>query len=118
MTEGTEGRPGGGIRAFSVHTESSEAVDRVRLLGEMDLSVIGEVDSEMRRAEATSVGRIELDLDQLEFLDAAGVRLLLRLSRRSLGNGGRLRIRPASSAQVRRVLELTGVGAELPLEAA
>jgi anti-anti-sigma factor len=118
MTEGTEGRPGAEDRAFAVHTESSGAVERVRVLGEMDLSVVGEVDREMRRAEATSAGRIELDLDQLEFLDAAGVRLLLRLTRRSLGNGSRLRIRPASSAQVQRVLELTGVGAELPLEVA
>jgi hypothetical protein len=55
--------------------------------------------------------------DQLEFLDASGIRLLLDLNRRSRMNGGRLRIRPASSPQVPRVLELTGVGELLPIQA-
>jgi anti-anti-sigma factor len=104
-------------RKFAVHTESSDAVERVRVLGEIDLSVIGELDSEMRRAEATKASKIELDLDQLDFLDASGIRLLLDLAQRSLSDGGRLRIRPATSPQVRRVLELTGVVNQLPLEA-
>ncbi|HET9121131.1 MAG TPA: hypothetical protein VFN72_11430 [Solirubrobacterales bacterium] len=38
------------------------------------------------------------------------------LRRRSLSNGSRLRVRPASAPQVRRVLELTGVGPLLPIE--
>jgi anti-anti-sigma factor len=80
----------------------------------MDLSVIGRVDREMRRAEATDASRIVLDLDELEFLDASGIRLLLHLNARSLGNGSRLRIRRARSPQVQRVLELTGVGDMLP----
>jgi anti-anti-sigma regulatory factor len=42
-----------------------------------NISVVDELDTEMRRAEATRASRIELDLDQLEFLDASGVRLLL-----------------------------------------
>jgi anti-anti-sigma factor len=49
----------------------------VRVLGEVDISVVDELDTEMRRAEATRASRIELDLDQLEFLDASGVRLSL-----------------------------------------
>ena len=61
--------------------------------------------------------KIELDLDQLDFLDASGVRLLLDLAQRSRRNGRRLRIKPGNSPQVRRVLELTGVVEHLPLEA-
>jgi anti-anti-sigma factor len=117
MEQGLQGRPGTEDRRFAVHTESSEAVERVWVLGEMDLSVVGQLDSEMRRAEATDATRIELDLDRLEFLDASGIRLLLNLNRRSRRNGRRLRIKPASSPQVRRVLELTGVGEMLPIEA-
>ena len=86
------------------------------MLGEIDLSVVGKLDSEMRRAEATDASKIELDLDQLDFLDASGVRLLLDLAQRFRRNGRRLRIRPATSPQVRRVLELTGVVGHLPLE--
>jgi anti-anti-sigma regulatory factor len=33
-----------------------------------------------RRAEATEASKIELDLDQLDFLDASGVRLLRDLA--------------------------------------
>jgi anti-anti-sigma factor len=117
MKQGTQGRRDARDRAFSVQTEHDEAVERVRVLGEMDLSVVGDVDSEMRRAEATDAAEIELDLDQLEFLDASGVRLLLDLNRRSSRNGGRLRIRPATSPQVRRVLALTGVEELLPIRA-
>ena len=97
-------------------SESSDGVERVRVRGEIDISVIGKLDSEMRRAEATEASKIELDLDQLDFLDASGVRLLLDLAQRSRRNGRRLRIRPASSPQVLRVLELTGVVEHLPLE--
>jgi anti-anti-sigma factor len=117
MKQGREGRGNVTDHGFWVQTEHDGAVERVRVLGEMDLSVVGELDSEMRRAEATDADRIELDLDQLEFLDAAGIRLLLDLDRRSRRNGGRLRIKPASSPHVRRVLELTGVEKLLPIEA-
>jgi anti-sigma B factor antagonist len=117
MKRGTEGRAGMDDRTFTVQTESSDSVERVCVRGEIDLSVVGVLDREMRRAEATDVKRIELDLDRLEFLDASGIRLLLRLNERSRGNGHRLRIRPASSPQVRRVLEVTGVGKLLPIDA-
>lgn len=80
-------------------SESSDGVERVRVRGEIDISVIGNLDGEMRRAEATEASKIELDLAQ-----------------RSRRNGRRLRIRPASSPQVLRVLELTGVVEHLPLE--
>ena len=116
MKRGTQRRAGVDDRTFAVHTESSEAVERVRVLGEIDLSVVGKLDSEMRRAEATDASKIELDLDQLDFVDASGVRLLLDLAQRFRRNGRRLRIRPATSPQVRRVLELTGVVEHLPLE--
>jgi anti-anti-sigma factor len=117
MTRGTQGRPGTESRGFAVHRHRTDAVERVHVQGEIDLSVVGELDREMRRAEVSDAKLIELDLDQLEFLDASGVRLLLRACQRSRNNGHRLRIRPASSPQVRRVLELTGVVEQLPIEA-
>jgi anti-anti-sigma factor len=77
--------------------------------------VIGLIDREMERAEASDATRIVLDLGQLEFMDASGVRLLLHLTARSEGNGRRLRITGHRAPQVRRVLELTGAGERLPL---
>jgi anti-anti-sigma factor len=93
MKWGTQGQPGLDDRRFEIHTENSDRVERVRVRGEIDLSVVGKLDSEMRRAEATEASKIELDLDQLDFL-TLGVRLLLDLAQRSRRNGRRLRIKP------------------------
>jgi anti-anti-sigma factor len=98
---------------FTVRSERIGGSEHIRVLGEMDLSVIGRVDSEMRRAEQTDATSIVLDLDELEFLDASGIRLLL-LHARSQSNGGRLRITRSVAPQVRRVIELTGLGDVLP----
>jgi len=94
--------------------ERAGADERLHLLGEMDLSVIGSVDREMLSAEASDADRIVLDLGELEFLDASGIRLLFHLKARSQTNGGRLCMTKARSPQVRRVIELTGAGDLLP----
>lgn len=100
---------------FALRSKRVDRSEHVRVLGEIDLSVVGQVDREMRRAEATDATSIVLDLDELEFLDASGIRLLLRLNERSQTNGGTLRIKGAHAPQVKRVIELTGVGQLLPL---
>lgn len=115
MSQGNHTAPGREGSRFSVQSNRVDGDQQVRLLGEMDLSVIGLVDREMQRAEKTDAARIVLDLDQLEFMDASGIRLLLHLNARSEGDGKRLRIRRANAPQVRRVLQLTGVGELLPL---
>jgi anti-anti-sigma factor len=97
-----------------MRSERTGGDERVSLLGEMDLSVIGSVDREMRRAEAGDASRIVLDLEELEFLDASGIRLLLHLNARSKSNGGRLRITRARAPQVQRVIDMTGAADLLP----
>ena len=106
-------------RNFALHSNRLDRGERIRVgvEGEMDLAVIGLVDREVQRAEATEASKIVLDLEELEFMDASGVRLLLQLNARSESNGGRLRITRARSPQVQRVLQLTGVGELLPFEA-
>jgi anti-sigma B factor antagonist len=101
-------------RTFDLVRERADSSERVRLFGEMDLSVIGRVEREMREAEAGEAERIVLDLGELEFLDASGIRLLMHLNARSQSNGGRLRLTRARSTQVQRVFELTGAGEVLP----
>jgi anti-anti-sigma factor len=114
MSQGNDARPEPHGRGFALRSERTEVGTRISLLGEMDLSVIGRVDREVRRAEDGDAARIVLDLGELEFLDASGIRLLLHLSDRSRSNGGRVRITRARYPQVRRVIELTGVGDRLP----
>jgi anti-anti-sigma factor len=117
MTQGREGASEVEGRNFGLRRERVNGSEHVRVAGELDLSVIGLVDREIEHAEATDASRIVLELDELEFMDAAGIRLLLRLNARSDDDGWRLRIRGRGGPQVRRVLNLTGVGELLPFEA-
>src|SRR3954451_25396235 len=114
MSQGNEGTKELDSGRFAVRSERTGSDERVSLQGEMDLSVIGSVDREIRRAEAGDAARIVLDLGELEFLDASGIRLMLHLDARSRSNGGRLRMTRARSPQVQRVIDLTGAGDVLP----
>jgi anti-sigma B factor antagonist len=114
MSQGNEATGELDPRRFAMRSVRAGADQRLQLLGELDLSVIGSVDREMRRAEAGDADRIVLDLGELEFLDASGIRLLLHLKARSETNGGRLRIARARAPQVQRVIELTGAAQLLP----
>jgi anti-anti-sigma factor len=114
MSQGNQGTSRPDDRGFTVRSERTDAGERIRPVGEMDLAVVDRLEREMRRAEATDAESILLDLDELEFLDASGIRLLLDLNDRSESNGRRLRITRARAPQVRRVIELTGVGDVLP----
>jgi anti-anti-sigma factor len=114
MSQGNEGTRELDPTRFVVRRKRAGADETVSLHGEMDLSVIGSVDREMQSAEAGEAERIVLDLGELEFLDASGIRLLLRLAARSNADGGRLRITRARSPQVQRVIDLTGASRVLP----
>jgi anti-anti-sigma factor len=114
MSEGNQGTPEMERMRFAVRRERAGSDERIQLLGEMDLSVIGSVDREVGRVEAGDATRIVLDLEELEFLDASGVRLLLHLNARSQSNGRRLCLTKARSPQVQRVIQMTGAGDVLP----
>jgi anti-anti-sigma factor len=114
MSQGNAIRPAQDGGNFFLRSEHSDGNVSVFVFGDLDLSVIGSVDREMQRAEASDATRIVLDLRELEFLDAAGIRLLLHLNARSKSNGDRLRIARARSGQVQRVIDLTGAGDLLP----
>jgi anti-anti-sigma factor len=114
MPQGIQGTGELDPARFAMRSERAGVDVRVLLFGEMDLSVIGSVDREIRRAEAGDAERIVLDLGELEFLDASGIRLLLHLNARSRSNGGRLRVARPRSPQVQRVIDLTGAGDVLP----
>jgi stage II sporulation protein AA (anti-sigma F factor antagonist) len=114
MTQGNDVAAGRAGRRFAVRGDRVNGHYKVRVAGELDLSRIGLVDREVQRAQKSDATRIMLDLDEVEFLDASGIRLLLHLERRSKGDGKRLEIRRARSPQVRRLLDLTGVNKLLP----
>ena len=84
----------------------------VHATGELDLAGVETLEREVRRLSATLTTSIVLDLSRLEFIDSAGISLLVRLAAESRRNGDRLRI-VRGSAAVQRMLEVTGAARQL-----
>ena len=97
------------VQAPLLHIEMVEHPDRVelRLIGEMDLSTRGVLESTLASIVPEGVARVRLDLSSLDFCDATGLAELLAARRAA----SRRRLTLASYGvrpQVLRLLEITG----------
>jgi anti-sigma B factor antagonist len=98
-----EGTPPSGFR-FAIHSDRERIV--IRMNGEFDIGVAGEVAAAVEELLDAGVGYVVMDLRELNFMDSAGVHMLIsatqsaerRHSAVSLIRGPR---------NVQRVLELT-----------
>ena len=85
--------------------------DRERVLvlmdGELDLATVTAVGNELETLREAGWRQLVLDLSAVNFMDLAGLRLLLGGFERADAAGGLFLI-AAASPQVRRILELTG----------
>lgn len=82
------------------------------VVGEVDVSTTDVLDNGLFRAEASDAKQIVVDLDRVDFIDAAGLSVLVRHAAADTERG-RLRLTRGSAA-VRRLLAMTGLRAELP----
>ncbi|MDD9375443.1 STAS domain-containing protein [Streptomyces sp. ZAF1911] len=91
----------------------------VRLTGEMDISRVDEVRALLLEAMTRTGGRADIvvDLSGLTFCDSAGLNLLLRARLQAKESGRTLRL-AAPSAQMLRLLEITGSLALFPVDTA
>jgi len=84
--------------------------ERVRVIphGELDLTTVGQLQTQIQDLRARGFATIVLDLRQLAFMDSTGLRLMLTLHAESRSNGFRFAIIDCEGP-VRRLLELTRV---------
>ena len=106
--------------ALTTSVEEVRAAQVVHIAGEIDLSTIGELTSAMERAESgvDAQGRpvVVIDLRGVTFLGAEGLRVLVASHDRIAGAGGDMRVvAPPGDGIIRRLLDLSGVGALLDL---
>lgn len=87
---------------------SAEAGEQVTvsLRGELDLSTVGKVQEELRRAEASEASVVVLDLSNLTFLDSTGLRAVVTAHERAREQGRRFVIVRGPDA-VQRVFTIT-----------
>ncbi|MCC8076797.1 MAG: anti-sigma factor antagonist [Oscillospiraceae bacterium] len=86
--------------------------------GRLTISLQGELDHHAAKETMTLIEKLldeymprelALDFSPLTFMDSSGIALLLRLTRRLSGAGGRVWVEKAR-LQPRRVLEASGIG--------
>lgn len=93
-------------RSFTASTRTGwETV--IILRGELDLATVGDFEAAYGSIDLSSVGRVVLDLRELDFIDARGLRSVLDLHERCLRHSAGLRVKPGPR-RVHRVFELTG----------
>jgi len=90
------------------------APDRVvlELHGELDLSVAPLLAEEIERAERGERKALVLDLGELEFIDSAGLRVILAAQERAATTGREFAVTNGTQ-QVQRLFEIAGVGQHL-----
>jgi anti-sigma B factor antagonist len=83
--------------------------------GERVACIEGEVDMASAPAiqqavAATPGGAVALDMADVEFIDSAGIRMLIELARSTDDSNAPLRLIAPEGSVVRRMVELTGIG--------
>ena len=95
---------------IDIRTEAGRAV--LSLDGELDMANAPLFQSALDDAQLASVSTVVFDLQQLQFIDSTGLRIILATRERCRERGQEFAITPGSD-QVQRLLSVTGVGEHL-----
>ena len=99
---------------LEVETEERDGLVRIALRGELDLSTVGKVQDELKRAESSRPPLIVLDLGSLSFLDSTGLRAIVTADQRARDQGRRVAIVRGPDS-VDRVFSITKLGDRLEI---
>jgi anti-sigma B factor antagonist len=102
-------------RLAHVRRESVEGVPVVRLDGDIDISNAQDLGDALAASIGNDVPGLVLDLSALDYLDSAGVHLILDLAGRLRVRRQQLRLVAPDDAPLRVVLDITAVEKRVPL---
>ena len=91
---------------LEVETKQGQGLVRLVLRGELDLSTVDKVESELATLEAGDERLVVLDLTGLTFLDSTGLRLMVTADQRAQKDGRRFVIVKGPET-VQRVFSIT-----------
>jgi anti-sigma B factor antagonist len=96
------------MQRFKVATRDLQpGIRDVRIEGELDLAVAGQLDEVLTTAVA-ECRQVLVGLERCDFIDSSGIAVILRAHNRMEEEGNRLVVY-APTAQVERVLSMTGL---------
>jgi anti-sigma B factor antagonist len=84
----------------------------VHLDGELDLASVPLLETELERAEVAGAATIVLDLRELQFVDSAGLRMIVSAHAQARERGQEFAV-TRGPEQVQRLLAITGIGEHL-----
>jgi anti-anti-sigma factor len=100
--------------AVTVDHEGEDTV-RISVAGEMDMDNAADVEREILDAISNQLTAVTLDLGALDYLDSAGLRVLFTLHTRLETLQIALQLLVPSQSPIRRVIDLSGVTAAIPV---
>jgi len=96
--------------------ELEQGIRAISVRGELDLSTAPELEGPLEETLESGEGSVLIDLSQCEFIDSTGIALIVRAWQRlNSGENGRVLVLCSHNAQVRRVLEITGIELSIPV---
>jgi anti-anti-sigma factor len=104
-----DGAQGGGFRC---EVDPHRASVHVRPVGELDLATAPVVDAQLAELRSAGFESLVLDLHEVDFLDASGLRLILAWDRRATAEGFSFGV-VSGPPHVRRLFTLTGLTGRL-----
>lgn len=103
------------IPSFGIRVVRNGESTQIAPAGELDIATTPALEEAIAEAIAAPGSRLVLDLRELTFMDSTGLRTLAQTSARAEQDGFELAIW-RGPRQIERVLEISGIGALLPLE--
>ena len=100
---------------MEINTRTADDVTVIDISGKLDTQTSGAASEEMSRI-AEGASNMLLNLENLEFLSSAGLRVILRTAKQLSGTGGTLKVCNAVGV-VKEVMEISGFGNLLDLYA-
>jgi anti-anti-sigma factor len=88
---------------------------RIALFGEIDMANADEVEQQILGAIGNQLTAVTIDLSGLEYIDSAGLRVLFTLGSRLDVLQIALRIVVPTGSSIRRVIDLSGMAAAIPV---
>jgi anti-sigma B factor antagonist len=105
-------REGQGEQSASARLSITRADDArgvvLALVGELDVTTAPELERRLSELDAQAPARVVLDLNELSFVDSAGVSVLIKAKKQAGANGREL-VLQRPTAQVHRVFALVGM---------
>ena len=102
------------IPSFGIEVVRNGAATHISPTGELDIATTPALEQAIADATTDAGAALVLDLRELTFMDSTGLRTLAQTNARAEADGFSLSI-VRGSRQIERVLEISGLGALLPL---